>query len=318
MITDFKKYLQLCYYLSMLKKALLLTLLAFAFFVSPSFSQGKPFAITVSPYIVNIDLAQDPPEETLYYTNNSSVPATLSLSAQDFTLLEDSYKLKFLDPKESQNYQYSLSSWISFENRLVQLNPGEKKGIKIFIDKDRIPKGSHYATIQAEVIQQNSGKDIPVKAVLSSLLFVRAATGKEYETGSILDFRPLQDTIEFPNQIRVRFEDSGNVDVIPYGLIQIYDPLGNLIGKGILNQDSNIVLPESIRNFDTNVILYQRVLLPGFYTASVSIHYGKTNQKLNASVRFFSQGMFDFVKIGLGLILLVAIILYLRKRKSPK
>src|ERR1035437_718343 len=292
----------------MLKKTLLI-FLALAFFVSPSFAQNKPFGITVSPYIIRIDLAQDPPEETLYYTNNSSIPATLSLSAQDFTLLEDSYKLKFLDPKQSQSYQYSLSSWISFENKNVQLNPGEKKGIKIFIDKNRIPKGSHYATIQAEVVQENKGKDIPVKAILSSLLFVRAATGKEYETGSILALRPLQDALEFPNKIRVRFEDSGNVDVTPYGLIQVYDPLGNLIGKGILNQDSSIVLPESIRNFDTDITLYQKVLLPGFYTATLSMHYGKTNQKLTATVKFFSQGMFNFI-------LILVFVVYLRRRKK--
>src|ERR1035437_7071503 len=299
----------------MLKKTLLI-FLALAFFVSPSFAQNKPFGITVSPYIIRIDLAQDPPEETLYYTNNSSIPATLSLSAQDFTLLEDSYKLKFLDPKQSQSYQFSLSSWISFENKNVQLNPGEKKGIKIFIDKNRIPKGSHYATIQAEVVQENKGKDIPVKAILSSLFFVRAATGKEYETGSILALRPLQDTIEFPDKIRVRFEDSGNVDVTPYGIIQVYDPLGNLIAKGILNQDSYIVLPESIRNFDTNITPYQKVLLPGIYTATVSIHYGKTNQKLATTVKFFSQGMFDFVKIGLFLTVAIFFIIYLKRRKK--
>jgi len=301
----------------MLKKALLI-LFTLAMFASPGFAQNKPFGITVFPYIIRIDLAQDPPEETLYYTNNSSVPATLSLSAQDFTLLEDSYKLKFLDPKQSQSYQYSLSSWISFENKDVQLNPGEKKGIKIFIDKNRIPKGSHYATIQAEVVQKNIGKEIPVKAILSSLLFVRAATGKEYETGSILALRPLQDNIEFPEKIRVRFEDSGNVDVTPYGLIQVYDPLGNLIGKGILNQDSSIVLPESIRNFDTDITLYQKVLLPGFYTATVSMHFGKTNQKLTTTVKFFSQGMFNFVKIGIGLILIIILIFYFkRQRKHP-
>jgi hypothetical protein len=298
----------------MLKKALLI-FLALAFFVSPTFAQNKPFGITVSPYVIRIDLAQDAPEETLYYTNNSAVPATLSLSAQDFTLLEDSYKLKFLDPKQSQSYQYSLSSWISFENKSVQLNPGEKKGIKIFIDKNRIPKGSHYTTIQAEVVQKNTGKDIPVKAILSSLLFVRAATGKEYETGSILALRPLRDSIEFPEKIRVRFEDSGNVDVIPYGLIQVSDPLGNLISKGILNEDSSIVLPESIRNFDTDIVLYQKVLLPGFYTATVSMHYGKTNQKLTATVKFFSQGMFDLVKIGLLLTVVIVLIIYLKKRK---
>ena len=87
-----------------------------------------------------------------------------------------------------------------------------------------------------------------------------------------------------------------------------------LIAKGILNENSLDALPESIRRYDTKVTTYQKVLLPGIYTAKINIHFGKTNQKLTTTVRFFSQGMFDFVKIVL-IIAVIAILLIVYKRK---
>jgi len=147
---------------------------------SYSFAQ-KPQGITVIPSIAHLDLAQDKPEYELTYINNTKSDINLLLSVQDFTELEDSYKIDFLQGKDALNYKYSLSSWISFENKNLQLSPGETKSIKIFIDKNRITKGGHYASILAEIVQENQKGKINVRGMLSSLLFVRASTGQEVE-----------------------------------------------------------------------------------------------------------------------------------------
>ena len=270
--------------------------------------------ITVTPSIIHLDLADDAPEYNITYINTTKTDINLLLSVQDFTELEESYKISFLEGKDATNYKYSLSSWISFENKTIQLSPGEKKSVKIFIDKERITKGGHYATILAEIVQPNIDKQVAVKAVLSSLLFVRAATGLEIEDGKISSFKPLRDGIEYPDTYILRFENNGNVHTVPYGLIQVFDPLGNLTAKGILNEGSLDALPESIRRYDTKVTNYQKILLPGFYTAKINLHFGKTDKKLSASVKFFSQGSFNFVKLGFlitGIIILL--IVYRRK-----
>jgi hypothetical protein len=270
--------------------------------------------ITVSPSIIHIDLATDPAEYTLTYTNNTGANINLLLSVQDFSELEGTYQVNFLNQKDATNYKYSLSSWISFENNNLQLNPGEKKSVKIFIDKDRITKGGHYASILAEIQQPENKHAINVKPALSALLFVRASTGKEIEEGKISDFAPLRDGIEYPDTYILMFENNGNVFTIPYGLIQVYDPLGNLVAKGALNIYSLDSLPESIRRYDTKVTTYQKILLPGIYTAKIDLHFGKTNQKLSASTKFFSQGALDFAKIGIGLVIIVILLFYLKKR----
>ena len=282
---------------------------------SPSFAQNAQ-GITVIPSIAHLDLASDQPEYEITYINNTKNDINLLLSVQDFTALEDSYKIDFLPAKDALNYKYSLSSWISFENKNLQLSPNEKKSVKIFIDKNRITKGGHYASILAEIVQQDQKGKINIKGILSSLLFVRASTGQEIEEAKINSFRPFTTGIEYPDSFSLRFENSGNVFLIPYGLIQLYDPLGNLIAKGIFNENSLDALPESIRTYNTSITTYQKVLLPGIYTARVDLHFGKTNQKLSTTIKFFSQGMFDFAKILIILLIISALIFYY-KRKNP-
>ena len=267
---------------------------------------------------MHIDLSKDPAEYELTYINNATYPVSLTLSVQDFSQLNDTYQIEYLSAKDAANYKYSLSSWISFENSNLELGPGEQKTVKVFIDKDRITKGGHYAAILAEIGSPDNKQGSNVRAILASLLFVRANTGHEVEDGKVVTFEPSRDWFDFPDSFIVRFQNNGNVYVVPYGLVQIYDPLGNPVAQGMFNISSLDALPESIRRYDISIEPVQKVLLPGFYTARVNLHYGNSDKKTSAMVKFFSQGSFDFVKIGVGLVIAVLIALYLRKKLKQK
>jgi uncharacterized membrane protein len=274
--------------------------------------------ITVSPSVTHIDLATDPAQYELTYINNASYSVTLTLSVQDFSELNDSYQINYLSPKDAANYKYSLSSWISFENNNLELNPGEQKTVKVFIDKDRITKGGHYAAILAEIGSPDSKQNANVRAVLASLLFVRANTGHEVEDGQIVTFQPSRDWLDFPDSFIVRFQNNGNVYVVPYGLVKIYDPLGNQVAQTPFNISSLDALPQSIRRYDVAIEPFQKVLLPGFYTATANLHFGDTNKQISAKVRFFSQGSFNFVEIGIGLIVILILLFYFRNKMRRK
>ena len=297
----------------MLKKIVFITLFLLLLSTPSSFAQKK--GISVTPSIIHLDLAVDPAEYTLTYENNTNTDITLLLSLSDFNELEESYKINFLEKQDAKNYKYSLSSWVTIENNRLQLSPNEKKSVRVFIDKDRITKGGHYASILAEVEQSEDEKKVNVRGILSSLLFVRASTGKEIEDGKIRSFRPQRDGIEHPDSFILRFENSGNVHVVPYGYIEVFDPLGNKIAKGIFNENSLDALPESIRRYDIKVIPYQKFFIPGFYNAKIYIHFGKTNKEIYSNVSFFSQGSFDFAKIALFIIVSTAFVIYLFKKR---
>lgn len=302
----------------MLKKSVLaslLLLILIPFVIKCSFAQAQK-GISVTPSIMHLDLASDPAEYALTYTNNTDSDINLLLSVKDFTELEDSYRLSFLEGKDAANYKYSLSSWISFENKNIQLSPNESKTIKVFIDKNRITKGGHYASVLAEIIQPKTDKQVTIKAVLSSLLFVRASTGNEIEDGKILSFKPSRDGVDNPESFSLRFQNNGNVHVVPYGVVRVKDAFGNQIAKGILNENSLDALPESIRRYEINVKGDSNFLIPGFYTAELNLHFGKADTNLSSKVTYFTQGSINLTVVISVIIIVLIMAYFLRKRKS--
>lgn len=287
---------------------------------SSAFAQSPaPGAISVSPSIIHLDLATDAPEADLTYTNNTAATVEFQLSASDFTELEDGYKISFLQGKDAQNYHYSLSSWIKFDATDVTINPGESKTVKVFVDKDALTTGGHYGTILAEWVQKENEGNVHVKAILSSLLFVRTAHGNEREEMSVSQFSPLQNLFFFPESFTVKLKNTGNVDLTPHGTVEIQDAFHRTVARGIFNEDSLITLPETIRRYTLPIIPQTTVILPGFYHADLSIRYGEEDKRLYQSATFFSLGIIPYLPWGVvGIILLISIVGMWRKRTSLK
>ncbi len=262
--------------------------------------------ISVMPSITRLDLATDQPQAELFYKNTSSQTIELTFEAQNFTVLEDRYTLSFLDPKDAQNYQYGLSSWIHFSNTSLILDPGETNSIKIFIDNNRLTPGGHYATILAHINEQKEKgtQQVHVQGTLGSLLFVRTNTGKEYEHANLLEFDLQRDIIDFPNTFYFRFNNTGDTDLTPYGLLQLYNASHILIAKGIINEASAPTLPQSIRRYYVLPKTLGQFLWPGMYIATISLHFGKPQQTITKTILFFSQGSLPLIPITVALVLL--------------
>jgi hypothetical protein len=272
--------------------------------------------ISVSPSILKLDLSTDKEEAIFTYNNSSSSTVELNFSAQDFNQLEDSWKVNFLEPKDSQNYQYALSSWISFDRKSLRLNPNESGEIKVIIDKSRLIRGGHYASILAESKQPEEKDKLNITGVLASLLFVRSDNiAAEIEEASITEFRPLRDNLKNPTKFLLRLKNTGNIEITPYGEVEVYDSLGRLVMRGILNEDSLITLPESIRRYDIPVKISVGLLPPGIYQAKLKLHYGRQGKSLESQISFFSLGNMMVDKLLLGVIAIIASGLILNKLK---
>lgn len=271
--------------------------------------------ITVIPSLIELDLATDQPQAQIMYKNNTNQTVQLTLFASDFTQLEDGYKISFLSKKDAQNYQYSLSSWIDFSDRNIVIEPFQTTSVTVFVDPTKLSPGGHYATILAQIeTKKDAEKNLQVQGILSSLLFVRTHTGKEVETGSIQTFSPEQSIFSFPQSMLLRFNNTGDTVLTPYGLITVTNMFGQQVAKGILNEDSLITLPETIRRYDVPLIQSGSFLLPGIYNATLAIHFGKSNIKQTANVTFFSTGSIPLVPTVLVLIVLLGIVLKYRKQ----
>lgn len=281
----------------------------------PVYTFAQTNGISITPSLLKLDLSKEEPQAIFYYKNNTKNFIELSFSAQDFTQLEEGWRVKFLDEKSSQNYRYSLTSWIEFEKKSLTLRPYEEGLLKILINKDELSPGGHYAAILAEVAQANEQGQVKIKGILSSLLFVRTSTGKEVELGKISSFESIQSFWDFPNKFLVRFQNTGNVELVPYGVVEIKDPLNNFVAKGILNEGSLITLPGSIKRYDLSVSRKIHTLLPGFYSAQVTLKYGKNEAILKKQNTFF---YFGGIHLVLALILIGAVIFILKKGNLVK
>jgi hypothetical protein len=292
---------------------MLLFLILFLLLPQPVFAQTAN-SLTVAPSIIRLDLATDKPEALLEYKNTTNKTIELSLSASDFAELEHGYKPSFLDEKTAQNYKYSLSSWIDFDKKTLVIAPFATESVTVFINKDKLSPGGHYGSILARITNTTDSETVQIQGVLSSLIFVRTNTGQEKELGEIQNFAPNRTLIAFPKTFALRFKNTGDTDLIPYGLVEIKDMFGRTVAKGILNEGSLATLPESIRSYDIEVKA-NTFLFPGMYSADFKGHFGKTNQQMQAEKKFFSEGNLPIIPIGF---VAAIIILYIKKRKAKK
>lgn len=281
--------------------------------ISPAYAQSSKNTVSVTPQLTQLDLSTDEPETLLYYKNTSSTPIELSLSVEDVKELEDRNPVGILDPKEALNYKYSLSSWVTLERQTLLLNPGEERSVKVSIAKEKLSPGGHYGTILAE-LTQNTGKDkVKIKGVLSSLLFVRAGAGNEIEDAKVSFIAPNQIGITFPSIYSFRFQNTGNVELIPYGILEVRNQNNTLVARGIVNEESALTLPEAIRTYTITAKQTQAIILPGKYTATLSLHYGKGNKTVVIKKEFTTLGDSTFIK-GAGVFLAFALVLLVALR----
>ncbi|MDE2025398.1 MAG: hypothetical protein KGJ07_02815 [Patescibacteria group bacterium] len=286
-------------------------------FTCTSHAADQPPSLTVIPSLISLDLATDQPQADLLYKNNTDQTIELTLFASDFTQLEDGYKISFLSKKDAQNYQYSLSSWISFSNTTLIIDPYQTGKVSVFVDATKLSAGGHYATVLAQIAtKKNTEKNLQIQGILSSLLFVRTHTGKEVEKGTIQTFSPEQDMFAFPKFMLLRFNNTGDTVLTPYGLITIQNMFGQHVTKGILNEDSLITLPETIRRYDVPLLQQASFLLPGWYTATIAMHFGKDNSKLIQQITFFSTGSIPLLPTVV--IVVIVMIIALKYGKNIK
>lgn len=243
----------------------------------PVLAQNPP-GISVTPSILRIDLNTEPSEFELIYKNNSQSEISLELSATDFSELEDGWKVRFLTDEESKNYHYSLASWIEFERKSLSLKPEEEGRIKVLVNKDELSPGGHYGSIQAAISSlEESGEQVAIRGLLSTILFVRTSTGKEIEQASISDLIVNRPSLfHFPQLFTLRFNNQGNTELMPFGSLEIKDLLGRTVAKGVLNEGSNYSLPESIKRFEIRSNLIDQLVIPGIYRAQLEVTYGKS------------------------------------------
>jgi hypothetical protein len=286
-------------------------LLALAGFlkINPTSAQSENSGFSISPFFqdITLDKNQSGALFQLEVANNNKLPTVLRLSVLNFGALDESGGVAFLGREGlpgqgGPEQKYGLASWISLENDTLVLGPEEKKAVKGTIqNKESLSPGGHYGAIffttekgsDASINDQNN---VTLDPSFASLLFVRKIGGEIYGLG-LSDANINPNAFTLPGTVRLRFQNTGNVHVTPRGTVEISDPLGRIVSRGIINSESGIILPETFRVFPTPMRALTPAFLPGRYKISVAYRYDGQDNFLARNSSFFFVPPVPFVII---------------------
>jgi hypothetical protein len=247
--------------------------------------------------------------------NNNDVPITVDLSVVDFGSMNESGGVAFLSSSVGER-KYALASWISLEKNSISIEPNENQKIKLtVINKDSLLPGGHYGAILAtvRVDSKEGGDKVNLAQSMATLMYVLKTGGEKYG----LMFRNMETKNDWwltSSQIKLRFENNGNVHVVPRGIVEVKNGNNLLVAKGVINEGSAKILPETFRVLPVLVRPLVWWQWPGIYTIEVYYRYDGKDE--------FSVFKHSYIYIGKeGIILgvmaavLVAVLVVLIRRK---
>ncbi len=276
--------------------------------------------ITISPPLREITLGPGLVETTTDITlqNNTDQTVRASLQAVDLRTLGQ-YGGSTLD-KAGLTDTYDLANWLSLpggDSVVIAKGQTVKVAVKIQNRSDLTPGGHYGAIVVTTASEKDAAKgNVGLNQQLLSLLFVKKLGGEVYNMQ--LASTGFKQSGGLPDQVTTTFKNTGNVHVIPRGYIEVTDPRGKLVSKGIINADSLFVLPGSSRQFVSLMQPVGEAKIPGRYKVTVYYRYDGQSDFQSYSSSFTYRTKTLFIMVGFGLALLVggaALLIVIIKRK---
>lgn len=220
---------------------------SFIFTFAPS-SYAK--TIGIFPAYVDITLKSDKDEQSfdLYVKNKTDKAIKLDVSSLDFKQDDPYGSVAFLG-KNLGNYTYSLSSFLTYDKNSFVLPSGKQERIVVTVkNREDLSPGGHYAAVIVRQTPPDGNKETVVSPALSSLIYLRKTGGERFNLSlKDINFPKLPIVFNYPNTYLLTMQNDGNVHLVPYGRADIKDMFGRMIFKGVINEGSLKVLPQSRR-----------------------------------------------------------------------
>jgi hypothetical protein len=128
-----------------------------------------------------------------------------------------------------------------------------------------------------------------VKQVLSSLLLVTKQGGLRQEL-TIDSQKQSGGWWRLPVRVTQLYRNTGNVHVVPRGIVSVRDPFGREVRRGAINENSKVILPETKRSYTTQLLSLTGAWWPGRYSVVTAYRYDGTDQTRTYTQHFFHVG----------------------------
>lgn len=266
------------------------------FFSPPALASQDKLILSVTPPLFQLNIGKGEFwASSVKIINNNSYDLTVYASVVNFEAQGEGGQGKFMPimKGEKESGAGSLASWIEIEKGPITIKREQSADIPFSV---RIPEnagpGGHYAAILVGTnpLSEKSGESqIKTSALVSSLLFTRVA-GEIIEDGYIREFASPKKFYQKPEvPFVLRFENRGNVHLLPQGDITIYNMWGKEMGKVPINQKTDFgnVLPHSVRKFDFQWKGEPSIFESGKYKAIVTLGFGENGKQNVSAAAYF-------------------------------
>lgn len=234
--------------------------------------------------------------------NKSKQTVPVSVRIEDFTATGDEGQVEL-----TADSPYSVANWTKVTPEKFTLAPGEETEVEATIS---VPKtgiaGGHYGSFVFSIVPEGGDPNAAAVAQEVASLFLLRVNGDVYERLELSSFTTKGFYEYGPVPFDMKFINTGNVHIKPYGLINITDMFGNRV-TDIVVPGKNI-LPNADRVINSTL---QKKFMIGKYTATAIMYYGSSqNGSLTAQTSFI---VFPW-KIALGLLVVLFILSKMKKR----
>ncbi len=273
----------------------LLVVIVTALFPLGAKAQGSSLTLTVTPPLYQVtQVAGSDWHSQLRVVNSNNYDIFVTIKTQDFHPDGETGNAVFDEiPKGDPNDPHRISGWIDVPSGILTIKRGSTVEIPFSVHvPEKADPGGHYGALLVSTnpgeIEGGSGAGI--SSGITSLIFLRVP-GDVIEKGSIRDFYTEDNVIETPRaHFIMRFENQGNVHIVPQGEIVITNMWGKVRGKVSINESSTFgnVLPASTRKFE---FVWNEIdpspLEVGRYKAVATIVYGVEGRQTVERIVYF-------------------------------
>ncbi len=260
--------------------------------------------------------------------NGNPYDIAVYVDVLNFAPQGESGQVKFLPLLVTESEGETLAEWIKPDFKEVTVPAEQVLEIPFVISvPDDAPPGGHFAAILVGTKSLNSGgrkSQVQTAQVVTSLVFLRV-TGDVIEDGFVREFRSAKFIVEKPEMdFELRFENKGNVQILPQGDIRIFNMWGQERGIIPINKQTMFgnVLPDQIRKYTFKWEGDWSLSDTGRYSAIVTLAYGEEDRQFASSKTSFWVIPWKILLIILTILFLIitlvtwAIKIYIKKMLS--
>lgn len=279
-------------------------------------------SVVVSPFLNEVQIAATDTSKdvSINLTNNTAAAQTYTIAVVDFGSLNESGGIAFAGNTDDKLVRkYGLANWLRLPRDRVSLKAGESTKIQAtVVNETSLGPGGHYAALVVSIDNADAvgQQTVSVQQKISALLFATKVGGEVYDL-KLTNIQKDGDWRQLPKIITLDFKNTGNVHVVPRGVVQLIAPGGKTISKGVINEASAYVLPETTRQFvvQTEPVSNQG-WRPGTYTLRVDYRYDGYDTFASKLIAFRYNNLSGFGFIIVLLILTIYTGYRLRQRRA--